>query len=423
MPEESVNEITNSTSNPNSNSSGYASLKIPTSAGLKLTESIRYSDQAEIPVDVELPQGLIYKVQIGAFRNPIKASLFNGISPLTGEKTGNGITRYTAGMFKSFTAADVAKNRVQTLGYKDAFVVVFYNGKRISLTQSTSVRSEASASENVEYEIAKDSELKDLQATSIDASNDASTSNVVTQTERESQDGVPSPEIYTEDQPLDSFNEETENNTQKSLNKVSGIYYTVQVGVYSKPKTSAELNGVSPIQTFTTSNGYLRYSTGVYRNAASATARKNQVVSNGISDAYVVAYKDGVRITVEEANEINGVEETSGANETNSIEIPSNTTVNNSASGITFKVQLGIFSREIEVRSNPILNQLSSFGVDFIQTDNGQYVYTAGSLASKQEADELRSQVVNLGLVDAFIIAYQNGNRISVSDAIALTEQ
>ena len=95
-----------------------------------------YSASKPIPVDAPMPEGLIFKIQIGAFRNPIAQNLFKGIKPITAETTPQGLKRYTAGLFQKFSTANDAKKQVNGLGYRDAFVVAFFNGKRISMNDA-----------------------------------------------------------------------------------------------------------------------------------------------------------------------------------------------------------------------------------------------------------------------------------------------
>ena len=103
---------------------------------VKSSATVVYSAAKPIPVNEKLPEGLIFKVQIGAFRNPIPQDLFKGMAPITGETTPQGFTRYTAGLFTTFATADKVKEEIRALGYKDAFVVGFYNGKRIPMAEA-----------------------------------------------------------------------------------------------------------------------------------------------------------------------------------------------------------------------------------------------------------------------------------------------
>jgi N-acetylmuramoyl-L-alanine amidase len=44
----------------------------------------------------------------------------------------NGITKYYVGLFRRFTDADDALRKVREYGYKDAYIVAFYNQKTIN---------------------------------------------------------------------------------------------------------------------------------------------------------------------------------------------------------------------------------------------------------------------------------------------------
>jgi hypothetical protein len=45
-----------------------------------------YSETNPIPINPPLPEGLVFKVQIGAFNSPVKTDAFNGLSPVSAEK-------------------------------------------------------------------------------------------------------------------------------------------------------------------------------------------------------------------------------------------------------------------------------------------------------------------------------------------------
>ncbi|HSH66431.1 MAG TPA: hypothetical protein VLB84_11705, partial [Bacteroidia bacterium] len=91
----------------------------------------KYSDANPIPMDEKLPDGLIFKVQMGAFKNPIPQDLFKGITPVTGQTTSQGFIRYSAGLFLTCESAEKAKVEIRELGFPDAFVVAYFDGKRI----------------------------------------------------------------------------------------------------------------------------------------------------------------------------------------------------------------------------------------------------------------------------------------------------
>ena len=91
-----------------------------------------YSVTHPAPVDEMLPDGVVYKIQLGAFSKPPPANTFKGLTPISGETTANGLIRYYVGLFSRFAAADDALRKVREYGFKDAFIVAFYNRKTIN---------------------------------------------------------------------------------------------------------------------------------------------------------------------------------------------------------------------------------------------------------------------------------------------------
>ena len=91
-----------------------------------------YSAANPVPIDKALPDGVVYKIQLGAFSKPPSANTFKGLTPISGETAANGLIRYYVGMFSQFAAADDALRKVRNYGFKDAFIVAFYNQKTIN---------------------------------------------------------------------------------------------------------------------------------------------------------------------------------------------------------------------------------------------------------------------------------------------------
>ena len=91
-----------------------------------------------VKIDPELPEGLVFKVQIGAFRKPMSENSFNGLEPLCGETSRPGWIRYCLGMFRTYDPAKLLKTEVRAKGYKDAFVVAYRNAERIPLQEAVS---------------------------------------------------------------------------------------------------------------------------------------------------------------------------------------------------------------------------------------------------------------------------------------------
>ena len=83
---------------------------------------------------------------------------------------------------------------------------------------------------------------------------------------------------------------------------VSGLFFTVQIGVYANPVTPDVLLNITPLYSQTLDNGYIRYTTGVFEDESKAIILKDDIVKNkNVVDAYVTAYYNGVRVKLSEA--------------------------------------------------------------------------------------------------------------------------
>jgi tetratricopeptide (TPR) repeat protein len=98
--------------------------------------------EIKIEIDPEIPAGLIYRIQIAVFRNPVALTFFKGISPIYGFKLPSGVTGYYAGMFRRSADARKALTEVRALGFKDAFIVAQVEGKSVSAERAAVLEKE-----------------------------------------------------------------------------------------------------------------------------------------------------------------------------------------------------------------------------------------------------------------------------------------
>jgi|WetSurMetagenome_2_1015567.scaffolds.fasta_scaffold00877_8 tetratricopeptide (TPR) repeat protein len=96
-----------------------------------------------IEVNPSVPPGLIYRIQVAVFRNPISLSYFKGITPVYGFKAaGTEITSYYAGMFRKIADARKALVSVKQTGFKDAFITAHSDGRQISIERAAVLEKE-----------------------------------------------------------------------------------------------------------------------------------------------------------------------------------------------------------------------------------------------------------------------------------------
>ena len=89
-----------------------------------------------IAMDVKDIKGLFYTVQIGVYENPVTPQILSNITPLNIQKTAEGYLRYTTGVFVDIPNASVRMQEIIKMGVTDAYITAYYNGERITITES-----------------------------------------------------------------------------------------------------------------------------------------------------------------------------------------------------------------------------------------------------------------------------------------------
>lgn len=77
--------------------------------------------------------GVVFKVQIGAFKNKDLTKFLQVGKNFSGEVDENGLKRYSLGIFKDYWEADTFKKYLREMGVKDAWIVSFKDGKRVPI--------------------------------------------------------------------------------------------------------------------------------------------------------------------------------------------------------------------------------------------------------------------------------------------------
>jgi hypothetical protein len=538
-----------------------------------------YSDKKPIPTTGVSKNGLIYTVQVGAFLNPIAQGTFGGINPIVAEPTPTGYMRYFAGQFNKFFTADQVKTQIRNIGFRDAFVVAYYNGRRITLTEALRIENggapspelanvkatspfgfgvdsrdenNSNSSKNINNSATTetitgktnstnskifnsnnknrttdngeqnnttanndntntlDTEENDVNKTtaidtaiSVDDTNNsnqiAAETNSVTGNDITNSNGEANNTI-TNDTKNNTAGKTTVNNNSSGNNKtnsqvtnttsqnatnngqttnsaaiagnvsdLTGLFYTVQVGLYSQPVSSDVFFNMNPLFNETTDAGKMRYTIGIYNNIARAIEAKEIAVNAGISNAFITAFYNSKRITLAEARQLEANGEIAftnspvlnilpyaSANNQLAVVTPSiitnNSTVSNSSVNtatkqpnvtsvynqnknqsastatsaakannlldeVVFKVQIGAYREEVPTEKANIFAKLSDKNLSNYINDNGLTIYTVGNFNTYGEAATFKLELVEqYGLTDGFVVAFKNGKRIPLSE-------
>lgn len=198
-------------------------------------------------VDNSFTKGnIVYRVQLGAYRNRISLKTFNNTSVVE-LKTNEGTYRYVTAGFKTVADAAARKADLYLLGYSDAFVTAYRDGKRILMSEAGATMSSK--------------EKEDLN----------------------------------------------ENKTFSSIDK-SLIRFKIQIGALKKPKDVAEMDervkGLPDVGKQTTATGSVRYTTGKYNAYDAAEKARKEMEDKGFPEAFIIAtFKEEI-ISLQEAMEL-----------------------------------------------------------------------------------------------------------------------
>lgn len=435
----STNNSTNNnnvskTTTTNTTNSVIVKIKVE---DLEVKNNNAYTADKPIPIDEKIQDGLVFKVQIGAFKTALPNNTFKGLSPVIAQTTPSGYIRYMAGNFEKYSSANAVKNDLRNLGYSDAFVVGYYNGKRINLNEATDKAKTAGQT------------IEPTTNTSAGLTNNANVPKYVAPT------NVAVNTNTNDAQPIVITNE---------LEKMNGLLYTIQIGVYSKQVTRSQLFNLKPIYTEQLPNGLYRYTAGIYNQSSRILEDKRKVVNLGVKDAFISSYyntkripfADGQKLQTENSNlkmETENLIVFSGAASpsapiTNSvIAIDMNTltqpaTNNTTAStvtafsngitsgplpttengvktddtGISYKVQIGAYKNQVPNDIASKFLNIKTWPVKNVVI-NGLFIYTIGNFNAMTFAKKLKDEAISLGITDAYITIYKDGKKLYGAEA------
>ena len=292
QPDNNTNSANNTANNNNTtNSNNRNSITLSAEDVFTELPSSPYSATKPIPINQPLPEGLVFKVQIGAFRNAIRQNLFKGIDPITGEKTATGLTKYMAGIFKEYNVAKNAQDKIHGIGFKDAFVVAFLNGKQIPLYKAIAIlNGNTNTTQTAVVNTPPQNNVTQAANNTTQPDNNTNT----TQSANNNVTNVQQPQ--------------TNNNNiivSTPVADIKGLFFSVQVGAFQHPVPPAKLYNLSPLYSYNAPNGYLRYNCGTYSSLPKANIAKQDIITRTpIKDAFVVAYSNGQRIGLAQANQL-----------------------------------------------------------------------------------------------------------------------
>lgn len=179
------------------------------------------------------------------------------------------------------------------------------------------------------------------------------------------------------------------------------IIYRVQIGAFSYPLDQNIFDDVDDLIYLKGQDGLVRYMTGSYSTIEQAAERKIDVLLRGFQGSFIVAYKSGKRLTLEEAG-----------NKTNPVEKVAENLVD--VSKIRFKVQVGAFEKNIPAE---LMDTFLRVGNVTTVRQSGITRYISGNFETVDEARQHLKVLKDAGLSDAFVVGSFNTKIISIEEA------
>jgi len=132
-------QIAASDSKPNLTSTSVNKVKVNNTQPAKFTinNTSPYSKDNPFSDNNKLPDGIVYRIQLGVFSKQVAFDFFGGLQPITFElMSDNKIIKYYVGIFSNFEQADKSMKKVKELGFREAFIVAYFNNHKIPVERA-----------------------------------------------------------------------------------------------------------------------------------------------------------------------------------------------------------------------------------------------------------------------------------------------
>lgn len=116
----------------------------------KEDRSFKVLDTSELISDYQLPEGLIYQIQLATTSSKLAVSRLKGLSPAFEKKLGSKYI-YRVGWFETWAEANKALPTVKKAGFSSAVIVAFDNGSNVNVKTARNL--EAQRKESVKYRL------------------------------------------------------------------------------------------------------------------------------------------------------------------------------------------------------------------------------------------------------------------------------
>ncbi len=338
----------------------------------------------------------VYVVKVGEFKSGVPPETINkflSIKDINSAVTPDSTTVYTAGRFYSYQEAKKRRDELQQAGLTDAAVVLHKNN---TFT-------------NVDGPVNGDQEMKVIAENKTKA-----------ETENKGELGIVKKpgEVELTTPGKSDIEQMTTPGSAGTPSNIKGVVYRVQVGAYKKKLSKQLFSGLPDVVTVTAENGVTKYMTGTFTDINEAAKHRADVLVMGYNGAFIVAFKDGQRVNLNETGVkyvVPKSEEEENKERSDNVQSAINKDL------VSFKIQVGIFKNDVP---SDIMEKFSRIkGIEAEKTPEGLSRYTVGPFKTYKEAAAKKAELIKqYNIQGAFIVAYFKERIIDVQEAIEITK-
>ncbi|MBL8000728.1 MAG: hypothetical protein JNL05_02095 [Flavobacteriales bacterium] len=178
----------------------------------------------------------------------------------------------------------------------------------------------------------------------------------------------------------------------------------VQLGAFREKLSRNIFEGVPDLVVLKGDDGLTRYYTGSFTDVNAAAGHKVNMLMKGFDGAFLVAFKDGKRVSLKQA----------GARLTGPENLKSMPEGGISKDAIRYRVQVGTFAGNVP---SDVMGKYIELGNVTPVTSADAVRYYYGTFTTRAEAENARKMLVEKGLADAFVVGDMLGRIIPAEDA------
>ena len=206
----------------------------------------------------------------------------------------------------------------------------------------------------------------------------------------------------------------------RPLPKVSGVIFRIQLNSSKKLLPYSRFRKAEDVM-IDTVGAFIKYYSGNFRYFESASIYEQDMINVGYKRSKVVAFMDGKFITLSTAQEIVAL---SFTETTEPMQPPQEEEQEMQAvvarPGIEFRLQMAASGKPISLKEGKLKDISDIF---YEKGADGYYRYFKGTFPTFEEATALLRELNAAGHKGPFVVAYKDGKKIPVTQAIAEAAQ